>query len=187
MLRETERLRLRDWTIEDVHGAFRMYGDPEVTRYLGSGRTEPDLESQRHNLGAAIERMQARTDGLGWWAVEEKDTGEVAGAALLKPLPLSDLAEPIPGKEEIEIGWHLARDFWGRGYATEAASEIVRYAFHDLGLPEIIAVLYPENVPSARVAERLGMRYVGMTDRYYNVTVSKYVLDRVGGGAAPLS
>jgi [ribosomal protein S5]-alanine N-acetyltransferase len=170
----TERLVIRDWTLEDAEAAFRMYGDPDVIRFLGRSEPEPNLESQRENLAKAIERSAALPEGFGFWAVEEKGSGEVVGAVLLKPLPLSGHIEPQNGPPDIEIGWHLAKAYWGRGYASESARAMMENAFA-LGLvSELTAVLYPENVRSARVAERLGMTCQGMTDRYYDQQLLHY-------------
>lgn len=102
------------------------------------------------------------------WAVVERATGVPAGTVLLKPLP--------DGAGEIEIGWHLHPDSWGRGLATEAAQPLLARGFAH-GLEEIWAVTDPENRRSARVCEKLGMRLLGATDRWYHEPVAD-VLDR---------
>jgi RimJ/RimL family protein N-acetyltransferase len=96
---------------------------------------------------------------FGGWALETKDAGRIAGSVLLKPLPDS---------ENIEVGWHLARHAWGNGYATEAATEAIRYGLEEVGLEVIYAVVFPDNTRSLKVCERLGMSYIGLTDDYYD-------------------
>jgi len=165
---ETERLILRDWTPDDAEQAFAIYGDPEVMRYLGGGgKPQESVETQRASLEKAALRYreQGLTDrGFGFWASVEKATGRIVGAILLKPLP----AEEGRLTNDIEIGWHLGRFAWGHGFATEGALAVMDYAFRELRLPQIYSVVFPENVPSIRVTERLGMTPRGMTDRYYD-------------------
>jgi len=102
--------------------------------------------------------------------------GETApvGSALLKLLPASGTAEPTT---DVEVGWHLRPEVWGRGYATEAGGRLLRYAW-DNGFPEVFAVTYPENRPSQAVCERLGMTGLGPTDRYYDVTCELFRIAR---------
>ena len=183
---ESERLVLRAWSPDEAESAFEIYGDTEVARWL-SGVPEESVESQRRlieTIDSAYDRMPG---GYGWWALEPREGGPPVGTALLKPLPHSDETElwrafreggPPPPVREIEVGWHLARSAWGRGYATEAARRLLDYGFGELGLTEVHAVLYAENVRSARVAGRLGMTPLGPPDRYYGVTVEEFLLRR---------
>jgi [ribosomal protein S5]-alanine N-acetyltransferase len=110
---ETDRLYARAWHVdEDAEGAFVMYGDPEVVRYIG-GDLIPDLETQRQRLALILER-NARWEGrYGSWPLFEKTSGELVGTSLVKPLPASGSGRQP--SEDIEIGWHLARRHWGRG------------------------------------------------------------------------
>lgn len=159
---ETARLCLRPWTLADtdVAAAFAMYGDDEVMRYLGrGGQAVPTLEATRDRLALLIERNLAR-EGLGFAAAEEKATGEVVGTGILNT---------IPDTETIEVGWHVRRAAWGRGYATEIGARLPRYGHGDLGLPTIVAVAYAENIRSLRVMRKLGMADRGKTRAYYDV------------------
>jgi len=166
---QTERLILRPWTMNDVEAAFRMYGDPEVTRYLGNTSYESSLETQAVNLEKVIAKYEVLgQEGYGFWAVETQDSGEVVGAGLLKPLNLS-VGHPPLDEPEVEVGWHFAKEFWGHGYATEMGRELVRYGFETVGLTTIFAIAYPENTRSTRVMDKLGMEKLGLTDRYYDI------------------
>lgn len=179
MFFETERLIVRPWTLDDVEAAFRMYGDIEVMRYLGrdgAANVVESIEDQRERLAKNIERYETIPELQGWvaGAMELKSTGEVVGCSLLKPLP--DGNEVITS--DIEVGWHLARDHWGKGYATESGAGAIRYGFEEKGLELIHAVVYAENMPSRRVMDRLGMTHHGPTDKYYGVTVEHYTIQR---------
>jgi RimJ/RimL family protein N-acetyltransferase len=98
------------------------------------------------------------------WAIEDRERGIVAGAVLFKPLPNSD-GTPAT---DIEVGWHLHPDSWGHGYATEAARACIERGFA-AGVPEVFAVVYPENTASQAVCRRLGMESIGETDRWYGI------------------
>lgn len=106
-----------------------------------------------------IERWLAgrRDDGYGFWALETHE-GTLVGATLVKPLP---------DAEEVEIGWHLGKEHWGNGYATESGRAAADYALGAMGLDVVYAVVVRENEPSLAVARRIGMTYEGSTDRYY--------------------
>ena len=170
----TERLTARRWSLDDADVAYAMYSRPEVTRYLGAeGRPMPSLEQQREALARIVAGYDAQP-GLGSWAIEVRTTGDVVGAVLLKPLPAAT---------EIEVGWHLAPEHWGNGYATEAATAALRHGFGTLGLTEIYAVVRPENERSLRVARRLGMTSLGRTDRYYGVEAELF---RIGRDEVPV-
>jgi RimJ/RimL family protein N-acetyltransferase len=152
-----------------------MYSDPMVVRYLGrEPRPDTDIQALRERLRLRVAAQQSAGDGLGMFAIEERSSGRVVGAFLIKMLPDAD-GNPTGA---IEIGWHLRRDAWGRGYATEAASAGIQYGFETLGLTELHAVTYPENEKSIAVAKRLGMEHVGQTSRFYGLTVEHFVLHR---------
>lgn len=87
---------------------------------------------------------------------------------LLLPLEEAD--------EEVEVGWHLNPDHWGRGYATEAGRGALSLAFGACGLAEVLAVVYPDNAKSIAVCRRLGMTHLGQTDRFYGVTLELFRL-----------
>lgn len=142
---ETGRLVLRKLTTDDVDALFRVWGDAETMRFF------PEALS-REQVTALIERQLQRheRDGTGLWAVVLNETGEVIGDAGL-------LVQDVDGASELEIAYHLRRDCHGRGYATEAAKAWRDWAFSYLGKTRLISLVRPENLPSCRVAERVGM------------------------------
>ncbi len=160
----TGRLRLRAWTTADADLArlADLYGREEVTRWLGGPPTVPMRE-----LVERWQRVHALDPRHGCWAVEPVDGGLPAGTVLLKPLP--------NGVGEVEVGWHLHPDSWGRGYATEAARAVLDLAFGE-GLVEVYAVVRPGNEPSLAVCRRLGMAPLGRTRRWYDTELEAFRL-----------
>jgi RimJ/RimL family protein N-acetyltransferase len=145
----TDRLRLRPFGAGDVAEFHSIWGDPEVI-WWGAAT---DRESAQSSLAGLVERIAVMPEGLGWsWLVA--GDGTVVGDVCLQPAP-----EPFGG---IEIGWHVARPHWGKGYATEGAAPLIPHGWA-LGLEEVIATIIPVNVPSIRVAEKLGMVRRGPT------------------------
>lgn len=173
-LLETERLIIRSWIPErDAEQAFVMYSDAEVTHFLGKASRPASIESQRQRLIEGIERTHRRNNGTGSWAIVEKETTTIVGTILLLQLP--DKAG-LP-TQDYEVGWHLRRASWGKGYATEAGRVMLNYGFSVLNLPVISAVVKPENHASIRVTERLGMKPIGRTNKYYGIELLLFQLD----------
>ena len=142
---ETERLLLRAWREEDLDPYARMCADPEVMRYIGSGRPLDRDEAWRQ-IAVFIGHWHLR--GYGLWVLESREDGSFIGrVGLWQP-------EGWPG---LEIGWSLARPYWGRGYATEAGEASREFAWESVGAEDVISLIQPENEASRRVAERLGM------------------------------
>jgi len=133
----------------DTEDCLAMDRDPEVTRYVSG----PWSDAIAHRTFIEARIRGPYPPGLGYWTIRRRDDPTpFLGWVLLIP---SDAVGP-----EIEIGWRLCRDAWGRGFATEAARPVLTYAFATLNLPEVIAEIDRENVGSLRVAEKLGMRLV---------------------------
>ena len=133
----------------DLDAYAEMCGDPEVMRYLGDGYPLTRAEAWR-NMALVLGHWQLR--GFGLWAVEERATGLLAGrVGCWQP-------EGWPG---LEIGWALRREFWGRGYATEAAQRSWPMPSPASARPRLISLIHPENGRSIAVALRLGMRREG--------------------------
>lgn len=151
----TERLLLRRSLPEDAETIAAYRRDPEVHRYQGWDRTDAEA------IRAEIEQMAGRAPGSpgGWvqFTVEDRGSGRLVGDVGLCP------AEGEPGV--IKIGYTTAPAFQGRGYATEAVGALVAYAFKTLGADVVRAYASAENLPSIRVAEKVGMRLVERSER----------------------
>lgn len=146
----TERLLLRRWRAEDEAPMLAVNRDPEVARHLNRPMTEAALAAF-HGLMAG----HWEEHGFGPWVLESREPG-LEGTFL----GFAGVAYPrylAPVAERPEIGWRLARAAWGRGIATEAARAARDHAFGVLGLPELIAIIHPDNVRSQSVARKLGM------------------------------
>lgn len=143
----TDRLHLREWREADVEPYFAMCSDPEVMQFLLP-------ITSRDEIRAFIERQRASQAAYGssFWAVERLEDGAFLGFCGLKPG-----AEGTPIEGEIEIGWRLRRDAWGRGYAKEAASACLDWAWASQAA-SVWAITVPANVRSWGLMERLGMK-----------------------------
>ena len=172
---ETERMIVRDWVpAQDVHDALEMYSNPKVLRFLGRDpKPVTSIDEQRERLEQRVATNLAFNDGTGFWALERKDTGEVIGAVVAKWLPDGE-GKPTP---EMEIGWHLKESVWGHGYATEAGAGAAKYGFEILKAPILYAVVNAENFKSIAVTQRLGMKPLGPTDKYYGTTLELFYLE----------
>ncbi|HWJ37244.1 MAG TPA: GNAT family N-acetyltransferase [Sphingomicrobium sp.] len=145
----TERLRLRTWDDEDGLRFFRIMNTPAVMRWLG-GVQSPD------GWHAAFDRLRAyeRDFGFTFWIAERKSDDEILGFCGLKRANAPG-ADAIAG--EVEIGWRLREDAWGKGYAKEAAIASLDLAFDRFDAPRVVAVTAAGNVPSQGLMKRLGM------------------------------
>lgn len=171
---ETERLIARGWDPDrHAEAAFAIYGDPEVTRYIG-GETMADVEATRARLRQVVARNAVHGAPFGGFPLFTRDGGHMVGAALMKPLPD---AEGV-ATEAVEIGWHLERASWGHGYATEAGRALLVRCFALTREGRIHAVVEPDNARSTAVARRIGMRHLGRTDRFYGKTLELFAITR---------
>jgi ribosomal-protein-alanine N-acetyltransferase len=146
---QTERLILRDWRDSDYEPFAQLNADPEVMRYFPAPLSRQ--ESDRLVEGM-IEHH--RTHGFGLWAVEEQNSGSFMGFVGLNIPTFAAHFTPT-----VEVGWRLATPFWGKGYATEAAREALRYGFEELQLLEIVSFTATINQRSIAVMKRLGMTH----------------------------
>ena len=146
---ETERLRLRSWTEADVEPFLRHTNTPGVMRWLGGVR-DPALV--RDMLLTRLPGWEAER-GFTFWAVERKADGELLGFCGIKLT--DDPDTKIVGVHE--IGWRLREDVWGQGYAREAASASLAFAFSHTGAEQVVALTVDGNAPSWGLMERLGM------------------------------
>jgi RimJ/RimL family protein N-acetyltransferase len=144
----TERLLLRQWRDDDLEPFAALNADPETMRYFPAPIARAESKAFADRAARQIE-----AEGWGLWAVEVAGgTSFIGFVGLARP---SFEAEFTPA---VEVGWRLARAYWGRGYATEAGRAALGYGFDELGLEEIVSFTSGLNEPSWRVMERLGMR-----------------------------
>jgi [ribosomal protein S5]-alanine N-acetyltransferase len=147
---ETERLILREFTPADAEDFYRIHTDAETMRF----QVLPEnysVEVERYYLGRHIERYY-KTLGFGIWALVLKENNRLIGRCGL-------VRQPLEGGEEIEVSYLVEREFWNRGFASEAASAALTLGFDKYNLPGIVAFIDPRNTASARVAEKIGMRF----------------------------
>ena len=152
----TVRLRLRPWRAVDRVPFAAINADPAVMAFFPSTLT-------RDASDRTVDRWQAHLDGHGWgmWATEIADTGEFIGAVGLQPVPAH-----LPFAPQVEIGWRVGRAYWGRGYATEAASAAMRTGFEQLGLETLVSIAPRINLRSRAVMARLGLQPHGAPFRH---------------------
>jgi RimJ/RimL family protein N-acetyltransferase len=159
---ETERLRLRAVTADDLDELVRLHRDPLVARFMGS----PDREWLEGWLRSSEEEWVER--GHGRLAITERRSGAFLGRTGLKYWSQF---------EETEIGWALRPEARGQGFATEAARAVVEWGFRELDPPYLTAMIRPDNSPSIAVAERLGMSPL-REDKLFGVPVVVYAVER---------
>lgn len=139
----TDRLRLRMLQDADFEPYAAMHMDPEVTRFTVRAQLNR-MEAWRH-LAVIVGHWHLR--GFGMWGVEELDTGALVGRV--------GFHQP-DGWPDFELGWTIGRNWWGQGYASEAAQRCLTYAFEEMDRDHVISLIDPLNVASIRVAERIG-------------------------------
>lgn len=142
---ETARLALRRFTLDDLDTLAQLHADPVVTRYLGGVKDRATTEAQ---MRTRILDYYEQHPGLGVWATIERASGAVAGFHVLNH---------IQGETELQVGYALFTDFWGRGYATEMTTALLHYGYGTLGLPQINAITDLGNTASQHVLSKAGL------------------------------
>jgi len=142
---ETARVRLREFVPEDASALSLILSDAETMRYYPVLFDRAGVEEW-----IARNRRRYAANGHGLWAMILKSTGALVGDCGVT-------VQPVDGVDELEVGYHLHRDHWGHGYATEAAQACRDWAFKHRNANYVISLIRPENLPSRRVAERNGM------------------------------
>ncbi|MFD3447083.1 GNAT family N-acetyltransferase [Microbacteriaceae bacterium 4G12] len=141
---ETERLFLRQFNNEDILYLHPIFSDSETMKYYPAPF---NYEKTQNWINKNIERY--REDGHGLWGVCLKETNELIGdCGLVKQI--------VDGKTEVEVGYHINKKHWSKGFASEAAKGCMEYGIHQLGLNKLISIIDPRNIPSIRVAEKNG-------------------------------
>ena len=180
---KTERLLLRAWKPEDYPYFAQLNADPKVMEYY----PETLSEDESNNMADKIQSLLLERS-WGFWAVELIDKKQFIGfVGLHKP------SYDLPVTPCVEIGWRLAKEYWGKGYATEAAQEALKFAFKELKLNEVYSFTSVTNKRSWSVMERLGMQNTHCNFEHpiipegnplrehvlYKVTVTQWELARI--------
>lgn len=165
---QTERLILRGWQPSDLAPFAQINADAEVMQYFPATLSWQESE-------ALIERIKNhhQVHGFGLWAVEERTTGAFMGLIGLNVPTFQAHFTPA-----VEVGWRLAKAFWGKGYATEGARKAISYGFEVIGLTEIVSFTAQSNLRSIAVMKRLGMTYQEADDFDHPSLPSNHPLQR---------
>jgi RimJ/RimL family protein N-acetyltransferase len=148
VIAETGRLILRNWRESDRAEYLRTCNTAAVTAHLDGPATPEEADAAFARIAKSQE-----DHGFSFWAIERKADGALLGYCGLRIC--DDLERPVHG--EVEIGWRLREDAWGRGYAVEAARACIAWAWGNLGVDRVVSFTVPANAPSWRLMERLGM------------------------------
>lgn len=163
----TDRLVLRPWQTDDAAAALGAYGDAEVARWLTPAMNRvPDEAAMELVLQQWVAEDARMVTPAGRWAVELRENGRLIGGATLLPLPPD---------AEFEVGWQLHPDAWGHGYATETGLALSRWAFEQ-GIDQVIALMRPANTRAVATVRRIGMQWVGETEKYHSLRLQQYRL-----------
>ena len=144
---ETKKLLFRRQIPGDLDDLFALYSDPEITKYIPDAPR--NYEETREELEWFLNGHPKHPE-LGLWATIHRETGKFIGRCGLLPWT-------IDGRQEVEVAYTIAREYWGKGLGTEAAQGILQYGFGELGLSRLICLIDPNNIASQRVAEKIGM------------------------------
>ncbi|MGM0867341.1 MAG: GNAT family N-acetyltransferase [Bacillota bacterium] len=145
---KSQRLNFRKYNDADFDYLFSLLSDPEMVRYIGEGQSR-DREETKAFLEWIYDTYNTGAD-MGLMVLEDKENNQTVGHAGLVP-------QTINGVDELEIGYWISREHWGKGYATEAAKAIREYGRENLGNGRFISLIQPENMASRKVAVKLGM------------------------------
>jgi RimJ/RimL family protein N-acetyltransferase len=166
---ESDRLALVAPSVSDIEPLCVLWGDPETMRYIGSGDAwSCDKVTQRIERAMRMHQEQ----GMTFWTVIEKESGEVIGQGGLVPIEFDG--------PEIELGYRLGKASWGKGYATEIAKMSAAHGFETMGVDELVAVCDPANLGSRRVLIKTGFAEVGESDVYYGVPTIVHRMSKDG-------
>jgi RimJ/RimL family protein N-acetyltransferase len=162
----TDRLIIRDWSVDDADAALAIYGSLDVAHWLTPAMDRVgDVAAMRSVLHAWQEAQPNLLTPRGRWAVQRRDDNAVIGGLAIRLLP--------PYEDDLELSWQLNPEAWGKGYATEAGRALIAWAFTQ-DTEELFAVARPNNVRAIATAKRLGMQWVGETTKYYHLMLQVY-------------
>jgi RimJ/RimL family protein N-acetyltransferase len=166
-LLRTHRLLVRDWSVADAEAALKLYGHDTVMSWLHEPDRIPNADAMHGVLHGWITEQREMSPGTGRWALVLLDGGTLVGGVSLLPMPVPEA--------DVEIKYQLAPEYWGRGYITEAARALARWAFEH-SLVELFALVGPDNVRAAATARRIGMEWVGESDKYHGTRLQVFRL-----------
>lgn len=160
---ETQRLIIKPSTPEDFDDLYAIQSDPDVMQYIGQGaRSFDEVQESLKNIIAHHQKH-----GFSFCSVFEKESNQLIGQAGLQYLAYDD------HQPDIEIGYRLNKQYWGKGYATELTKALIAWGFDNLTVNKLVAVINPENEKSRKVLEKAGMFYVGGI-KYFDQIVPKF-------------
>jgi RimJ/RimL family protein N-acetyltransferase len=160
----SERLLFRRFVPSDLDDLHAILSDPDVMKYYPSVLSKEQSKEWLDRILGDYEKY-----GFSWWAVHLKDSGEYIGQVGI-------VRREIEGQTRYLLGYMLSKAFWGKGYATEASRKSIDYALEKLGVDHVDVYIRPVNLPSQKVAKRLGLRHEGRID-YYSYEHDIYVAD----------
>lgn len=162
---ESERLIFRKFTLDDLPLLIEQRSDPDVNKFLGGTKLQnPEALAKRIRFYMSC----YESHGFGMCAMVWKPTGEIIGSAGLQPLD---------GTDEIEVGYSMIKEFWGKGIGTEAARAWLDHGFRDAGLDRIVAIAHTGNWASRHIMEKLGMKYE-KTEFHYGDECAFYAISK---------
>ena len=156
-LLRTDRLLVRDWSGADAEAALRLHRDEAFKLWLPELEDIPDADAMQAVLQRWAAEQLEMSPGTGRWALVALDGDALVGGISLLPMPVPEA--------DVEMAYQLAPEYWGRGYITEAAQAMARWAFEH-SLVELFALVEPENARAAATARRIGMEWVGESEKY---------------------
>lgn len=166
---QTNRLILRQWTDDDLAPFAQLNADPQVMEYFPATLSKAESDEFANTIRSLIEAR-----GWGLWAVEVPEQAAFIGfVGLHKP------ADDLPCSPCVEIGWRLAKAYWGQGYASEAAHAALGYAFEQLALDEVVSFTAAINKRSEAVMQKIGMNNTGQNFRHPRVDPASPLCEHV--------
>ncbi|MEM7671019.1 MAG: GNAT family N-acetyltransferase [Pseudomonadota bacterium] len=165
---ETQRLRMTPVTTADLDLALEMFTDPDVMRFIGGTMSEADVRAEM-----ALWTKRGGEGGVGIWCIADRLTNETFGSGFLLPVPIEDIDtnwdNVVPGimpEGDVEVGYTLKQSAWGKGYATEACQRLIRFAFEETPLQEVVATFDDDNTASRNVLAKSGLKDCGRRRAY---------------------
>jgi RimJ/RimL family protein N-acetyltransferase len=166
-LLRTDRLLVRDWSGTDAEAALKIYGHETLRRWLPELDGIPNGAAMHSLLQRWAVEQREMSPGTGRWALAALDGGALVGGISLLPMPVPEA--------DVEMECQLAPEYWGRGYITEAARALARWAFEH-SLVELFALVEPDNARAAATARRIGMEWVGESNKYHGMFLQVFRL-----------